>query len=145
MVRCIPARVDNKLSSLNSSPRSRTAGRAQALSLISCIPRFAALAIPDNCPDGHIGKIDDIGEGSSAPLASFAMAVDPSLASESYCYLTTTGRVSGEPREIEIWFGLDGDTLRRSTARATAATSRMGADGPPGGGRPGLSGAAPVR
>ena len=45
-------------------------------------------------------------------LASLvAMAVDPSLASESYCYLTTTGRVSGEPREIEIWFGLDGDTL----------------------------------
>ncbi len=39
------------------------------------------------------------------------MAVDPSLAGESYCYLTTTGRVSGEPREIEIWFGLDGDTL----------------------------------
>ena len=39
------------------------------------------------------------------------MVVDPSLASESYCYLTTTGRVSGEPREIEIWFGLDGDTL----------------------------------
>jgi deazaflavin-dependent oxidoreductase (nitroreductase family) len=39
------------------------------------------------------------------------MAVDPSLADESYCYLTTTGRVSGEPREIEIWFGLDADTL----------------------------------
>jgi deazaflavin-dependent oxidoreductase (nitroreductase family) len=34
-----------------------------------------------------------------------------SLADESYCYLTTTGRVSGEPREIEIWFGLDGETL----------------------------------
>jgi hypothetical protein len=28
------------------------------------------------------------------------------LAEEDYCYLTTTGRVSGEPREIEIWFGL---------------------------------------
>lgn len=39
------------------------------------------------------------------------MAIEPSLADESYCYLTTTGRVSGEPREIEIWFGLDGDTL----------------------------------
>ena len=39
------------------------------------------------------------------------MAVDPSLAGESYCYLTTTGRVSGKLREIEIWFGLDGDTL----------------------------------
>ena len=33
------------------------------------------------------------------------------LAGESYCYLTTTGRVSGEPREIEIWFGLEGATL----------------------------------
>jgi len=33
------------------------------------------------------------------------------LAGESYCYLTTTGRVSGEPRQIEIWFGLDGSTL----------------------------------
>ena len=39
------------------------------------------------------------------------MPVDPGLASEDYCYLTTTGRVSGEPREIEIWFGLAGDTL----------------------------------
>ncbi|MGH2926169.1 MAG: nitroreductase/quinone reductase family protein [Solirubrobacterales bacterium] len=32
-------------------------------------------------------------------------------ADERYCYLTTTGRVSGEPREIEIWFGLEGQTL----------------------------------
>jgi deazaflavin-dependent oxidoreductase (nitroreductase family) len=39
------------------------------------------------------------------------MDLDRSLADESYCYLTTTGRVSGEPREIEIWFGLAGDTL----------------------------------
>jgi deazaflavin-dependent oxidoreductase (nitroreductase family) len=36
---------------------------------------------------------------------------DPSLADEQYCYLTTTGRTTGEPREIEIWFGLDGSTL----------------------------------
>jgi len=34
-----------------------------------------------------------------------------SLAKEAYCYLTTTGRVSGQPREIEIWFGLEGSTL----------------------------------
>jgi deazaflavin-dependent oxidoreductase (nitroreductase family) len=33
------------------------------------------------------------------------------LAHEQYCYLTTTGRVSGEPREIEIWFDLVGSTL----------------------------------
>jgi deazaflavin-dependent oxidoreductase (nitroreductase family) len=37
--------------------------------------------------------------------------VERSLADEDYCYLTTTGRVSGEPREIEVWFGLDGRTL----------------------------------
>jgi deazaflavin-dependent oxidoreductase (nitroreductase family) len=33
-------------------------------------------------------------------------AIDPALRDEQYCYLTTTGRVSGEPREIEIWFSL---------------------------------------
>jgi deazaflavin-dependent oxidoreductase (nitroreductase family) len=33
------------------------------------------------------------------------------LASEEYCYLTTTGRVSGNPHEIEIWFGMKEDTL----------------------------------
>jgi deazaflavin-dependent oxidoreductase (nitroreductase family) len=36
---------------------------------------------------------------------------EDSLAAEDYCYLTTTGRVSGEPKEIEIWFALEGDTL----------------------------------
>ena len=39
------------------------------------------------------------------------MPVDRSLADEDYCYLTTTGRVTGLAREIEIWFGLDGETL----------------------------------
>ena len=33
------------------------------------------------------------------------------FADEQYCYLTTTGRVTGRPHRIEIWFGLDGDTL----------------------------------
>jgi deazaflavin-dependent oxidoreductase (nitroreductase family) len=37
--------------------------------------------------------------------------LDPAIGAEDYCYLTTTGRVSGEPREIEIWFGLAGTTL----------------------------------
>jgi deazaflavin-dependent oxidoreductase (nitroreductase family) len=27
------------------------------------------------------------------------------LAEEEYCYLTTMGRVTGNPHEIEIWFG----------------------------------------
>jgi deazaflavin-dependent oxidoreductase (nitroreductase family) len=35
----------------------------------------------------------------------------PRLAEESYCYLTTTGRVTGKPHEIEIWFGLRDNTI----------------------------------
>lgn len=34
-----------------------------------------------------------------------------SLAKGDYCYLTTTGRVTGRPHEIEIWFGLKNNTL----------------------------------
>jgi deazaflavin-dependent oxidoreductase (nitroreductase family) len=30
---------------------------------------------------------------------------------EPYCYLTTTGRRTGLPREIEIWFAPIGDTI----------------------------------
>jgi deazaflavin-dependent oxidoreductase (nitroreductase family) len=33
------------------------------------------------------------------------------LAGEDYCYVTTTGRVTGRPHEIEIWFGVEGGTL----------------------------------
>lgn len=33
------------------------------------------------------------------------------LASEDYCYLTTLGRVTGRPHEIEIWFGVGQATL----------------------------------
>jgi len=38
--------------------------------------------------------------------------VPPSpLANEQFCDLTTTGRVTGRPHTIEIWFGLNGRTL----------------------------------
>lgn len=33
------------------------------------------------------------------------------LAREDVCYLTTTGRISGRPHTIEIWFALNGQTL----------------------------------
>jgi deazaflavin-dependent oxidoreductase (nitroreductase family) len=33
------------------------------------------------------------------------------FAGEDFCYLTTTGRVSGRPHTIEIWFALDGHVL----------------------------------
>jgi len=32
------------------------------------------------------------------------------LAREDFCYLTTTGRVTGRPHEIEIWFSLEPET-----------------------------------
>jgi deazaflavin-dependent oxidoreductase (nitroreductase family) len=37
--------------------------------------------------------------------------LNPHDAKRSVCYLETTGRVSGEPREIEIWFAADGDRI----------------------------------
>ncbi len=33
------------------------------------------------------------------------------VAGEEYCYLTTTGRLSGRPHEIEIWFGIQNNIL----------------------------------
>jgi deazaflavin-dependent oxidoreductase (nitroreductase family) len=37
---------------------------------------------------------------------------DLANAEDDFCYLTTTGRVTGEPHEIEIWFAIHGhDTL----------------------------------
>lgn len=35
---------------------------------------------------------------------------DP-LSSEEFCYLTTTGRVTGRPHRIEIWFALQDGTV----------------------------------
>jgi deazaflavin-dependent oxidoreductase (nitroreductase family) len=33
------------------------------------------------------------------------------LSHEDFCYLTTTGRISGRPHTIEIWFALNEHTL----------------------------------
>jgi len=46
------------------------------------------------------------------------MTIDSALASEQFCYLTTTGRVTGNPHEIEIWFALaDGRLYMLAGAR----------------------------
>ena len=40
------------------------------------------------------------------------VAPDPAtLGGEAFCYLTTTGRVTGRPHTIEIWFALNGRAL----------------------------------
>lgn len=60
---------------------------------------------------------------------------------DDYAYLTTTGRVSGRPHEIEIWYERHGDTLWflaggghgsdwvRNLRAAARCTLRLGADG----------------
>jgi deazaflavin-dependent oxidoreductase (nitroreductase family) len=35
----------------------------------------------------------------------------PEVAQQQYCYLTTKGRRTGNPHTVEIWFGLEGETL----------------------------------
>jgi deazaflavin-dependent oxidoreductase (nitroreductase family) len=35
------------------------------------------------------------------------MPIGAKLAGDDYCYLTTIGRISGEAREIEIWFATE--------------------------------------
>jgi deazaflavin-dependent oxidoreductase (nitroreductase family) len=44
-----------------------------------------------------------------------------SAADEDFCYLTTVGRVSGRPHEIEIWFALDARTLYMLAGAGTSA------------------------
>ena len=39
------------------------------------------------------------------------MSIEAGLAVEQCCYLTTTGRVTGRPHTIEIWFALQGRRL----------------------------------
>jgi deazaflavin-dependent oxidoreductase (nitroreductase family) len=39
------------------------------------------------------------------------MALDDRLVRQDYCYIRTTGRVTGRPHEVEIWFGAHGDTI----------------------------------
>ena len=54
------------------------------------------------------------------------------LADEDFCYLTTVGRVTGRPHEIEIWFAIEGQTLymlsggqdRSKPTETSAATRR---------------------
>ena len=38
-------------------------------------------------------------------------SVEERLGAEQYCYLTTIGRRSGRPHEIEIWFAAVADTI----------------------------------
>ena len=39
------------------------------------------------------------------------MRIPEELGTAEYCYLTTTGRVSGQPHTIEIWFALKASSL----------------------------------
>lgn len=43
------------------------------------------------------------------------------LAADDFCYLTTTGRVTGREHMIEIWFAIDGTTLCMLSGGGTKA------------------------
>lgn len=49
--------------------------------------------------------------GRNKPAGEQGQAVPEQLARELFCYLTTTGRVTGKPHEIEISFGVEGGSL----------------------------------
>lgn len=65
------------------------------------------------------------------------------MADDDYCYLTTTGRVTGRPHQIEIWYARDGDTAYllsgggnrsdwvRNLTRSRTCTLRWERDEPP--------------
>ena len=44
------------------------------------------------------------------PVNAASMSEWEDLGTQEYCYLTTTGRVTGNPHTIEIWFAAVGDT-----------------------------------
>ena len=44
-----------------------------------------------------------------------------SLSKEEFCYLTTTGRVTGKPHEIEIWFGIQNNSIYLMSGGGTKA------------------------
>ena len=68
-----------------------------------------------------------------------ALELPLGVGDDDFCYLTTRGRRSGRPHEIEIWFALDGSTLYllagggdtsdwvRNLAAEPAVTMRLGA------------------
>src|SRR3989442_1677336 len=75
-----------------SSPTRRTAAISSGWRSPSAWKRFGS---PPN------------GSGPS-PHPQGAGSVE-SLASEDFCYVTTTGRRTGEPHTIEIWFGSENE------------------------------------
>jgi deazaflavin-dependent oxidoreductase (nitroreductase family) len=51
------------------------------------------------------------GEGAMILRVSDAEPTPAAYAAEAYCYLTSTGRRTGNPHTIEIWFAVDRDVV----------------------------------
>jgi hypothetical protein len=63
------------------------------------------------------------------------------LADESFCYVTTTGRRTGNPHSIEIWFGLARRPVAVAVPDHTKRTSPEAANRPRAGGKTGKAAA----
>lgn len=84
----------------------------------------------------------EVGPARGRTKAEGRRLIPETYRSEDLCYLTTTGRVTGRPHEIEIWFGLgpEGRTLYmlagggyrsdwvRNLRRDPAVTLRLGGE-----------------
>ena len=68
------------------------------------------------------------------------------LAGESFCYITTAGRVTGRPHTVEMWFAMHGRSIYmlagdhgsdwvKNTRRTPAVSVRIGGHTFPGAGR----------
>ena len=69
-------------------------------------------------PIGHLRPIDSssVPRRTQPPLGfwwgrSADLGETGAVAADDYCYLTTTGRRTGQPHRIEIWYATEGDAL----------------------------------
>ena len=56
----------------------------------------------------EVGTVNLPGAGYSSPVSS---DFEPGSADKPFAWLTTTGRRTGEPRTVELWFVLEGRTV----------------------------------
>ena len=95
----LPQRRDQRSPRRAGSPSSREPVRRRAAPLAAA----DADVVASDC--SYVVTLREGSDAMSGPQETPASALER-LAGEEYCYLTTTGRVTGRSHEIEIWFGV---------------------------------------
>lgn len=99
-----------RLSSTSASPEA-TPARAGSLTAPVC-PERSTLARSSN-PTSTTIELVYLAQSPLGVWWGRSTDVDETraMAADDYCYLTTTGRRSGQPHRIEIWYALEDQTL----------------------------------